>query len=148
MNSTIDQIDRKILTVLAENGRESVTAVAERVGLSKSPCAQRIRRLEKDGYIKGYQARIDQKRLGRAHIAFAEVKLTSTRDSALHEFNQAVLAIPEIEQCHMIAGGFDYLLKVRSESIEDYRRILGEKISTLPHVAQTSTYVAMETVKD
>lgn len=136
------------MSALAANGRLPITALAEQVGLSKSPCAQRVKRLEQDGYIKGYQAILDQDRLGKAHIAFVEVKLTRTSDIALKAFNDAVLAIPEIEQCHMIAGGFDYLLKVRSESIADYRRILGEKISTLPHTAQTSTYVAMETVKE
>ncbi|WP_320823028.1 Lrp/AsnC family transcriptional regulator [Reinekea sp.] len=147
-NSELDRADRKILKVLAVDGRVSVTDLAKQVGLSKSPCAQRIKRLEGEGYIKGYGAILDHNRLGQAHIAFVEVKLSSTTDASLKAFNRAVIAIAEVEQCHMIAGGFDYLLKIRSKDIEDYRRILGEYISTLPFVGHTSTYVTMETVKD
>jgi len=144
----LDQIDRRILIVLAGNGRISVTELAHKVGLSKTPCQTRMRRLEAGGYILGYQALIDPVRLGLGHIAFVEIKLSDTRAAALDAFNAAVRKLPEVEQCHMIAGGFDYLLKVRTASIEAYRRVLGEKISSLPHVARSATYVAMETVKE
>lgn len=144
----IDQIDRRILTELAANGRLTVTELAERVGISKTPCHTRMRRLEERGIILGYRAVIDPDRLGLGHVAFVEVKLTDTKAAALDAFNAAVRRTPEIEECHMIAGGFDYLLKVRTASIAAYRRVLGEKISGLPHVAHTSTYVAMEVVKD
>ena len=107
-----------------------------------------MRRLEKDGYIRGYAAVIDRERMGEGHVAFVQVKLSDTRSLALAEFNRAVQAVPEIEQCHMMAASFDYLLKVRTRDIAAYRRVLGERISALPHVAQTSTFVAMETVKD
>lgn len=122
--------------------------LGERVGLSKTPVLARVKRLERDGYIRGYAAIVDHERLGEGHVAFVHVKLTDTRSTALDAFNKAVLTIAEIEQCHMMAASFDYLLKVRTKDIAAYRRVLGERISALPHVAQTSTYVAMETVKD
>lgn len=144
----IDRIDRNILAALAGNGRLSMAELAARVGLSKTPVQARVRRLEKDGYIRGYSAIIDRERMGEGHVAFVQVKLSDTRSAALEEFNNAVLRVPEIEQCHMMAASFDYLLKVRTRDIAAYRRVLGERISGLPHVAQTSTFVAMETVKD
>src|SRR5690606_39351780 len=144
----LDRIDRNILDSLAQDGRLSVGALSKRVGLSKTPVQARLRRLEAEGYIRGYTAIIDRERMGEGHIAFVQVTLSDTRSAALEAFNKAVLSVPEIEQCHMIAASFDYLLKVRTRDIAAYRRVLGERISALPHVAQTSTYVAMETVKD
>ncbi len=144
----LDRFDRAILRELATDGRVSATELARRVGLTKSPVQARLKRLEESGVITGYRADLDPIRMGPAHVAFVEVRLTDTREPALQSFNRAVLAVPEIEQCHMIAGGFDYLLKVRSADIADYRRVMAERISTLPHVAATSTYVAMEAVKD
>ena len=147
-NSQPDNADLRILEVLSREGRIPVTELASRVGLSKTPCQQRMRRMQAEGVILGFRAVLDPVKLGRAHIAFVEVRLGDTRDCALRAFNAAVQAIPEIEECHMIAGSFDYLLKVRSSDIADYRRVLGEAISALPHVAQTSTHVAMEAVKE
>ena len=144
----LDRIDRNILSALASNGRLSMSELAARVGLSKTPVQARVKRLEKDGYIRGYQAIIDRERMGEGHVAFVQVKLSDTRSAALDAFNRSVQAVPEIEQCHMMASSFDYLLKVRTKDIAAYRRVLGERISALPHVAQTSTFVAMETVKD
>ena len=144
----IDRMDRSILAALARDGRLSMAELAEKVGLSKTPVQARVRRLERDGYIRGYAAIVDRERMGEGHVAFVQVKLSDTRSTALDAFNKAVLAVPEIEQCHMIAASFDYLLKVRTKDIAAYRRVLGERISALPHVAQTSTDVAMETVKD
>lgn len=144
----LDEHDRKILKVLQADGRIPVTALAEQVGLSKTPCQVRLKRLIEGGVIRGFTAQVDYARLGMDHVAFAEVKLSDTRDKALAEFNAGVLRIPEIEECHMIASSFDYLLKVRTPDIRRYRTVLGEKISSLPHVASTSTFVAMETVKE
>jgi Lrp/AsnC family leucine-responsive transcriptional regulator len=144
----IDAFDRKIMAILAAEGRLSVAELARRVGLSKTPCQVRMKKLEAAGYIRGYRAVLDPARLGRNHVSFLEVRLTDTREPALRAFAEAVQAAPEIEECHLIAGGFDYLLKVRSADIADYRRILGEVVSGLPHVASTSTHVSMETVKD
>ena len=147
-DSLLDRIDRKIMNLLEVDGRMSVTELAAQVGLSKSPCQVRLKRLQNDGYILGFRAVLDDAKLGREHVAFAEVKLNSTTEKALATFNAAVLKIPEIEQCHMIAGSFDYLLKVRSKDINAYRLVLGEKISGLPHVAHTSSFVSMQAVKE
>ncbi|HHL21949.1 MAG TPA: winged helix-turn-helix transcriptional regulator [Aliiroseovarius sp.] len=144
----LDRFDRAILQVLEGDGRISVTELAARIGLSKSPTQARLKRLERDRVITGYRALIDPIRIGRDHVAFVEVKLSDTREAALTAFNKAVVMVPEIEECHMIAGAFDYLLKVRTSDMRAYRRVLGERISALPHVAQSSTYVAMQAVKD
>ena len=150
VNSTseMDQFDKRILDIVAVEGRISVTELSRRIGLSKSPTQARLKRLEETGLIRGYRALFDPIRLGRDHVAFVEVKLTETREAALAEFNDAVLRVPEIEQCHLIAGQFDYLLKVRTSSMASYRLVLAEKISTLPYLANTSTYVAMQAVKE
>ncbi|MGD9913652.1 MAG: Lrp/AsnC family transcriptional regulator [Rhizobiaceae bacterium] len=144
----LDRLDRSILATLAGNARLSMAELASRVGLSKTPVQARVRRLEQERYIRGYAAIIDREKMGEGHVAFVQVKLSDTRSAALDAFNRAVQGIAEIEQCHMMAASFDYLLKVRTRDIAAYRRILGERISALPHVAQTSTFVAMETVKD
>lgn len=144
----IDRFDEAILRILSTDGRISATELARRIGLSKSPTQARLKRLEETGIITGYRALLDPIRMGQAHVAFVEVKLSDTREAALQAFNRAVLAVPEVEQCHMIASRFDYLLKVRTGDIQEYRRVLAERISALPHVAQTSTYVAMEAVKE
>ncbi|NIY71328.1 winged helix-turn-helix transcriptional regulator [Marivivens donghaensis] len=144
----LDAFDRKILDIVAVEGRISVTELSRRIGLSKSPTQARLKRLEDTGMIRGYRALFDPIRLGRDHVAFVEVKLTDTREAALASFNEAIMKIPEIEQCHLIAGQFDYLLKVRTSSMTAYRLVLAEKISTLPFLANTSTYVAMQAVKE
>ena len=144
----MDRFDEAILRILAVEGRISATELARRIGLSKSPTQARMKRLEETGVITGYRANLDPIRMGRAHVAFVEVRLSDTREAALQAFNKAVMAVPEVEQCHMIASRFDYLLKVRTSDIQDYRRVLAEHISALPHVAGTSTYVAMEAVKE
>lgn len=144
----MDDYDRAILMVLAEDGRISITDLSKRIGLSKSPTQARLRRLESSGVIIGYKALLDPIRLGFDHVAFVEVRLSDTREAALAAFNAAVARVPEIEQAHMIAADFDYLLKVRTRDMVAYRRFLGETISNLPHVANTSTYVAMQAVKE
>lgn len=147
-SSQLDRLDRDIIALLSEHGRMPITEIARRLGASKSPCQVRIKRLQEEGYILGFRAVLNPQKLGREHVAFTEVKLSDTREKALSEFNIAVQSIPEIEQCHMIAGSFDYLLKIRTANINTFRLVLGEKISTLPHVSNTSTFVAMESIKD
>lgn len=107
-----------------------------------------LKKLENKKYILGYHARINYEQLQKAHIAFVQVVLSDTRASALENFNSEVSKLESIEQCHMIAGSFDYLLKVRTKNISQYRTILAEKISSLPNVSSTSTFVSMETIKD
>ncbi|GGG04960.1 MULTISPECIES: Lrp/AsnC family transcriptional regulator [Rhizobium] len=148
MASELDQFDKKIMQELSSDGRLSITELASRIGLSKTPCQLRLRRLIDEGYIEGFRAILSSQKLGLDHIAFVEVKLSDTREEALKSFNDAARKIREIEGCHMIAGRFDYLLKVRTRDIRRYRIVLGEKISTLPFVANTSTNVVMQTVKE
>ena len=135
-DSDIDQFDRRILDSLAEDGRMSITELARRVGLSNTPCQLRLKRLLAEGYIEGFKA------------VLSPAKLTNTHEDALRAFNEAVKKIPEVEECHMIAGRFDYLLKIRTSDIRRYRHVLGERISELPFVASTYTNVTMETVVD
>ena len=144
----LDIIDKKLIGQLASDARISVTELSRRVGLSKTPVQARLKRLEECGVIRGYRAMLDPVRLGLDHVAFVEVKLNDTREKALTAFNEAAISVLEIEECHMIAGAFDYLLKVRTQDMMRYREVLGEQISSLPHVAHTSTHVAMQAVKD
>lgn len=144
----LDAYDRKILDILRADGRITVTELARRIGLSKTPCQQRLKRLVDTRVILGFTALVDPAKLALDHVAFTEVKLSDTREAALEAFNAAVRRIPEVEECHMIASRFDYLLKVRTADIRKYRIVLGERISCLPHVASTSTYISMETIRE
>lgn len=144
----LDRHDQAILQALARDGRMTITDLAKHIGLSKTPTQARLRRLEATGVVTGYRAALDPIRLGLNHVAFVEVRLSDTREAALTAFNTAVQSLAEVEEAHMIAGQFDYILKVRTTDITTYRRILGEKISALPHVSSTSTHVAMQAVKE
>ncbi len=144
----LDRIDEKLLAALSSDARLPVAELARRVGLSKTPVQARLKKLEDSGVIRGYRAMLDPVKLGLDHVAFVEVKLDDTREKALAAFNRAVAEVGEVEECHMIAGAFDYLLKVRTRDMARYRFVLGERISSLPHVEHTSTHVAMQAVKD
>ncbi|NMF97406.1 winged helix-turn-helix transcriptional regulator [Aromatoleum toluolicum] len=144
----MDRIDLKILAELQKDARLSFVELARRVGLSKTPCAERVRKLEEGGVIRGYHADLDPVAMDRAHVVIVQVLLNGTTAHELKLFNEAVQRIPEIQTCQMIAGDFDYLLTVRTRDIQTYRSVLGEKISELPCVKQTHTYVVMEVVKD
>ena len=148
MIDKIDKIDEHLIGLLAKNGRATLNELAKKVGLSVSPCQTRIKKLEEQKYILGYYAQVNYQKLEKAHIAFVQVSLSNTRANALEEFNIEVGKLESVEQCHMIAGGFDYLLKVRTNDIKSYRLLLSEKISSLPHVASTSTFVSMQSIKD
>ena len=143
---TFDKIDRQIIRLLQQNARMSMTELANRVGLSKTPVTQRVQTLEKTGLIVGYRAILSPIELGLSHITYVEVRLSDTKEAALQKFNDAIKDIPEVEECYMIAGNFDYLVKVRSRDITHYREVMGDKISALPNVASTSSFVAMEAV--
>lgn len=142
----MDMIDRNILDRLAIDSKTTLKALSDEVGLSPSPLQARIKKLEKEGFIRGYVAQLDFAKIDQDHVAFIQVTLSDTRAEALAAFNAAVRRLKTVEQCHMIAGNFDYLLKVRTRDIRSYRIELAEKISSLPHVASTSTFVSMETV--
>jgi Lrp/AsnC family leucine-responsive transcriptional regulator len=146
MAEELDVTNRKILAELVTNARIPISELARKVGLSKTPVAARIKQMEDMGLITGYRAILSPLKLGLTHVTYIEARLSDTRQKALEAFNAGVRAIPEIEECYMIAGGFDYLLKVRSHDMTDFRRIMAEKISTLPHLHATSSYVSMEAV--
>jgi Lrp/AsnC family leucine-responsive transcriptional regulator len=144
----LDATDLRILEEIQADGRMSVVELSRRVHLTKTPCAERLRRLENAGVICGYFAELNPKVVNAGHVVMVQVQLKGTTADDLEAFNAAVVRAPAIQSCHMIAGGYDYLLKVRSKDIDAYRKILGEVISKLPGVLQTHTYVVMETVKD
>ena len=143
-----DLHDLRILKELQTDGRLTVTELSERVGLSKTPCTERMRRLERQGYIAGYHADLEPGRLGLATLVFVQVTLERTTTDALIKFNKAVRLIPEIEAAHMVAGGFDYLLKVRTRDMAHFREVVGDRIGALPGVRQTHSYTVMETVRE
>lgn len=144
---SLDRIDLKILRVLQADGRISNVDLAKAVGLSPTPCLERVRRLEREGYILGYRAMLSPEKLNAALIAFVEVTLERTTTADLDRFNAAILALDEVLECHMVGGGFDYLVKIRLPDMGHYRRFLGEKLAAIAGVSQTHTYVVMEEVK-
>jgi len=143
----LDKIDQNILTILQRDGRLSNVKLAAAVNLSPTPCLERVKRLEKEGFIKGYVALLDAELLGAALVSFIEVSLDRTTTQALDTFRQEIWKMAEVQECHMVAGGFDYLLKVRTRDMAHYRKFLGEKLSTLSDISTTHTYVVMEEVK-
>lgn len=146
MDVQLDAINQRILEELVANARIPITELAKAVGLSKTPVAARIRQLEQVGLITGYRAMLSPLQLGLTHVTFVEISVTDTRQKALEEFNEAAHAVPEVEECYMIAGGFDYLVKIRARDMMHFRQIMAEKISQLPYVRSTSSHVAMEAV--
>jgi Lrp/AsnC family transcriptional regulator, leucine-responsive regulatory protein len=143
----IDRIDRKILKVLQDDGRIATVDLAEKVGLSPTSTSERMKRLQREGYIAGYGARLDPHRLGLELLVFVEVSLDKTTPDVFEKFAAAVRRAPEVLECHMVAGGFDYLVKTRVADMTAYRRFLGEILLALPGVKETRTYAVMEEVK-
>jgi len=145
--NTLDRIDRNILGRLQQDGRMPVSRLAREVHLTVTPTLERVRRLEGAGYIEGYFARLSPRKLGLGLLAYVEVLLDRTTPDAFERFKAAMLSYDEVMECHMVAGGFDYLLKVRVKDMESYRSFLGERVASLRGVQQTHTYFVMEEVK-
>lgn len=145
---TLDRIDRQILRCLQDNARQSITSLASEVGLSQTPCADRVRALEASGIIEGYHARVSPARLGLELMVFVEISLQRTAPDVFEEFRTAVLALPQLLECHLVSGNFDYLIKARVADMAAYRKLLGETILLLPGVSESRTYVVMEEVKE
>lgn len=143
---TLDRIDLTILDELQKNGRISNSELAKIVNLSASPCLERVKRLEQNGYIERYGAFLNASKLKYGMSAFIQVTLDRTTADVFNDFREQVIKIKEVAECHMVAGGFDYLLKLRFENMDAYRALLGVMVE-LPGVSQTHTYVVMEHVK-
>ncbi|AEP29899.1 leucine-responsive transcriptional regulator Lrp [Brumicola nitratireducens] len=143
----IDRIDRKILTVLQIDGKISNVELAKKVGLSPSPCLERVKRLEQQGYITGYTATVDPTKLGAAMLVFVEITLSKTSVDIFAEFSAAVQGLDDIQECHLVSGNFDFLLKARVADMSSYRKLLGDTLLRLPGVSESRTYVVMEEVK-
>ncbi len=144
----LDRIDKKILRELQKDGRISFVDLAEKVGLSTSPCLERVRRLERSGLILGYTALLNPKELDASLLVFVEISLNYTSGHIFEEFRDAVRRWPQILECHLVAGDFDYLLKIRIKNMASYRTLLGDILHTLPGVRDSRTLVAMETVSE
>jgi Lrp/AsnC family leucine-responsive transcriptional regulator len=144
----LDRIDLKILDILQANGRISNTELAERIGLSMSPCSERVKRLERGGVIAGYYARINPAALGRTVLVFVEITLASKSGDVFDKVRDELLLMPEVQECHLVSGGFDYLVKARLRGMEEYRSLLGDILKKLPVAAQSNSYVVMEEVKE
>jgi len=144
----IDRIDLRILKALQEDGRISNLKLAETIGLSPTAVLARVQRLTRDAYILGYEARLNPLKLGAGMLVFVEVMLDRTTPNVFDQFKAAVQVRPEIMECHMVAGGFDYLLKTRNADMSDYRKFAGSVLWQLPGVRETRTYAVMEEVKN
>ena len=146
--SDLDRTDRKILDVLQREGRISMTNLAQRIGLSTSPCAERVRRMERDGVITGYHARVSPRALGKTLLVFVEITLTSKSGDVFDRVRDELLHVPDVQECHLVSGGFDYLVKARLGGMDEYRRLLGDILQKLPVAAQSHSYVVMEELKE
>jgi Lrp/AsnC family leucine-responsive transcriptional regulator len=144
---TLDRIDRKILRQLQSNARLTNADLARSVNLSPTPCLERVRRLDADGYILKYVTLLNPQKLGAGVISFVQVMLDRTSPDVFERFKKQVSLCPEVMECHMVAGGFDYLLKVRTKSMLEYRDFLGQTLAGMSDIKQTHTYVVMEEVK-
>ena len=147
-SKALDKMDRKILRVIQQDGRISNLKLAETVHLSPTAVLERVKRLTREGYILGYEARLNPAKLGASMLVFIEVLLDRTVQDVMDNFKAAVQARPEILECHLVAGGFDYLLKTRVSDMSAYREFIGQVIWTLPGVRETRTYAVMEEVKN
>ena len=144
----LDKIDRNILRVLQEEGRISFTELGDRVGLSTTPCTERVRRLERDGVITGYHARLDPQLVGAGLLVFVEISLTYKSGDIFEGFRSAALRLPNVLECHLVSGDFDYLIKARISEMASYRKLLGSTLLTMPNVRDSKSYIVMEEVKE
>ena len=144
----LDNRDIAILRELQANARISNAELARRVHLSPTPCLERVKRLETEGYIERYTTILNAKKVNAGQTVFVEVTLDRTSETCFADFAKGVETVSAVSECFMVAGGFDYLVKIRVADMEEYRRVLGEELTTIPGVAQTHTYVVMERIKE
>lgn len=144
----LDKIDRNILETLQRDGRITMTDLAILVGLSATPCTERVRRLEREGIISGYHARVNPHTLGLKMLVFVEIRLASKSEDIFEQVKQGLHNVPEIMECHMVSGHFDYLVKARLAEMTDYRKLLGDILLKLPAASESRSYVVMEELKE
>ena len=144
----LDRIDRMILDILQRDGRIAISELAARVNLSTTPCSERVKRLERDGIIMGYYARLNPEKLERNLLVFLEIKLSAKSGDVFEQVARDLSEIPEVLECHLISGDFDYLVKARLKEMSAYRRLLGDLLKKLPSSASSHSYVVMEEVKE
>ena len=147
-SNQLDRIDRNIVRLLQRDARIAHTELARRVGLSTTPCKERVRRLEREGVIQHYQAVLDPAALDRALVVFVQIRLNRTSQDIFEEFTAAALDLPDVQECYLVSGNFDYLIKARVADMNAYRDLLGETLLTLPGVQESTSYVVMEQVKE
>ena len=144
----LDRLDRKILDLLQKNGRLPITELAEKVGLSSTPCTERVHRLEREGVITGYHAHVNPVALGKPLLVFVEIKLSAKSGDVFDKVKKEMMFIPEVMECHLVSGEFDYLIKARISQMTEYRRLLGNILLKLPGAAESRSSVVMEEVKE
>jgi Lrp/AsnC family transcriptional regulator, leucine-responsive regulatory protein len=144
----LDRMDRRILQVLQEDGRISWVDLAERVGLSATPCTERVRRMEREGVITGYQARTSPASLGRTLLVFLQLKLASKSAEVFEKMRVEMSLLPEVLECHLVAGDFDYIIKARLKGMEQYRDLLGNVLKRVPVAAESRSCIVMEEIKE
>lgn len=144
----LDRIDRRILDLLQKNGRLSMTDLAHKIGLSATPCTERVKRLERDGVITGYHARVSPQALGKNLLVFVEIKLSAKSGEVFDRVKKELLFVPEVMECHLVSGDFDYLVKARITEMGEYRRLLGNILLKLPSAVESRSYVVMEEIKE
>jgi Lrp/AsnC family leucine-responsive transcriptional regulator len=145
---TLDRTDKLILESLQQDGRISNVALARQVNLTPTPCLERVRRLERDGFIKGYTALLNPEMVGADLLVFVEISLSRNSPDGFREFRKQASNLTGILECHLVSGNFDYLIKARVANMQEYRKLLGEQILELPNVADSRSYIVMEEVKE
>lgn len=144
----LDKTDRWIMDLLQANGRLSMTELADKVGLSATPCTERVRRLEREGVITGYHARLNPAAVGKAMLVFVELKMTTKSDEVFNQVKRRIAAVPEVLECHLVSGDFDYLIKARIGEMTQYRRLLGNILLKLPGATESRSCIVMEELKE
>ncbi|MHB9050686.1 MAG: winged helix-turn-helix transcriptional regulator [Thiomonas delicata] len=144
----LDRLDRKILDLLQRDGRMSMTELASQVGLSASPCTERVKRMERSGVIAGYHALVKPEALGKTLLVFVEIKLSAKSSDVFETVRRELLHMPEVMECHLVSGNFDYLVKLRLRGMKEYRVLLGDILKRLPVAAESHSYVVMEEIKE
>ena len=144
----LGKIDRNILRILQKDGRISYTELARQVGLSVTPCIDRVKRMERNGYILGYSAQVCSQKLDAALVVFVQIRLNHTSQKNFEEFRRSVIDLENIQSCFLVSGNYDYLLKARVADMAAYRELLGHRILKLPAVQESTSYVVMEELKE